>query len=93
MKDFFNFMKKGLGITNLWQNKPRTLQEYIAYRNEIFLRAQARTEKFQDGKNNYYWLRLLDIDNQYPEFKGLGGVFLKDEKVSKSRYKNARGKK
>lgn len=70
-------MKKDLGITNLHPNKPRTLKEGIAYRNTILLRAEARTRTFQDNGNNYYWLRLKEIDQQYPEFKGLGQIKLK----------------
>lgn len=73
-------MKKGLGITNLHPNKPLTFQEYIAYRNKTLLRANARTKVFKDNDNNYYWLRLKEIDNQYPEFKGLGQVKLKEIK-------------
>jgi hypothetical protein len=81
-------MKLALGITYMWDNKPRTLQEYIEYRNMIIERGTARSNKFHDFHQNYYWLRLIEIDNQYPEFKGLGIVRLKEQpKQSKSRYK------
>ena len=87
-------MKLSLGITYMWDNKPRTLQEYIEYRNMIWDKAHARSNTFHDFKQNYYWLRLIEIDNQYPEFKGMGKITIKNNKpVSKSRYKLARGHK
>jgi hypothetical protein len=73
-------MKLSKGITTTWQNKPKTLPEYIEYRNMILLKAENRTAKFRDRGFNYYWLRLQEIDMQYPEFKGLGKIHLKEAK-------------
>lgn len=73
-------MKPNLGIANTWQNKPKTFEEYVSYRNEIYTKAVNRTAKFGDGGFNYYWLRLQEIDNQYPEFKGFGVIKLKEVK-------------
>jgi hypothetical protein len=57
--------------------KVYTFQEFIAYRNMIVSKAKRRTELFKDNKHNYYWLRLADIDKQYPEFKALGVIQIK----------------
>lgn len=70
-------MKKGLGITKVWQNKPKSFQEYIAYRNELLLKRDQRILTFGDLCLNYYHYRLIEIDSQYPEFKGLGKIILK----------------
>jgi hypothetical protein len=69
-------MKKGLGITGTWQNKPMTEEKYIAYRNELIERRNSRRQHFGLAIN-YYDLRLEEIDMQYPEYKGIGKVFLK----------------
>ncbi len=83
-------MRLSLGIAPVWENKPKTFEEYIEYRNMIITKANNRTAKFNDHKQNYYWLRLQEIDAQYPEFKALGRIELKDQaKVSKSRYKSS----
>ncbi len=54
-----------------------TYQEYINYRNMIVRKAHRRTELFNDKGHNYYWIRLHEIDSQYPEFKKLGVITLK----------------
>lgn len=59
------------------RNKPRSLVEYIQYRTTILVRAKARTSKFKDSKENYYWYRLREIDEQFPEFSKFGEIHLK----------------
>lgn len=55
----------------------RSLEEYVDYRNKIVTRAISRTEKFQDERNNYYWKRLRDMDDAYPQFRAIGKITIK----------------
>lgn len=66
--------KLDLGITLMHPNKPRTLEELIEYRNEIVSKAERRS-LYQPL--NYYVLRLQEIDQQFPQFKGIGRIRLK----------------
>jgi hypothetical protein len=66
--------KLDLGITKMHPNKPRTLEQLIEYRNEIVLKAAIRSK---DPGYNYYSLRLKEIDQQFPQFKGMGRIVLK----------------
>lgn len=66
--------KLALGITLMHPNKPRTLEELIEYRNEIVSKAERRS-LYQPL--NYYVLRLQEIDQQFPQFKGMGRIKLK----------------
>jgi len=62
------------------KNKPRTLEQYIQYRNTLVIRRDARERqglKPVDGKEDYYTIRIRELDNQHPEFKGMGKVKLK----------------
>lgn len=62
------------------KNKPRTLEQYIEYRNTLLTRRDARHRqglKPLDGKDDYYTIRLKEIDSQIVQFKGLGQVRLK----------------
>lgn len=62
------------------KNKPRTLQEYIEYRNKLITRLEARKRQGLrpiSGKEDYYTIRLREIDEQISEFKGIGKVYLK----------------
>lgn len=62
------------------KNKPRTLEQYIEYRNTLLKRRDARIKqglKPMSGRDDYYTIRLKEIDSQITEFKGLGKVRLK----------------
>lgn len=74
--------------------KTLTLDQYIAYRNMLITRREARIKHFgykdwNDKHVNYYTSRIEMLDQAYPQFKGLGHVILKNEepKVSRNRYK------
>lgn len=69
-------MKKNLGITGVWSNKPKTFEQYIEYRNELIMKRDNRRKHFGPA-TNYYDLRLIEIDAQHPEFKNFGKVVLK----------------
>lgn len=53
----------------------------IEYRNKIITRLRSRVKHFgakgSNGNNNYYELRLNEIDSLHPEFKGKGLILLK----------------
>lgn len=38
------------------------IKDLIVYRNNILLKARARTKHFNDKNKNYYWYRLQEID-------------------------------
>ena len=62
------------------QNKPRTLKQYIDYRNTLVTRRDARYRQGllpSNGQPDYYTLRIIEIDNQYPQFKAMGRIYLK----------------
>lgn len=60
-------------------NKPRTLNQYVEYRNTLVLRREARKKQglLPEYGEDYYTQRIREIDKQYPQFKGLGKVKLK----------------
>lgn len=58
-------------------NRVLTLKEFNCLRNKLLIRAKARTKNFNDKGNNYYWKQLEDIENQFPEYKGLGIIEIK----------------
>lgn len=62
--------------------KQLTLEQYIEYRNKLVTRRDARLRVFGNksftGKHkDYYSIKLQILDDQYPQFKGLGKVHLK----------------
>jgi hypothetical protein len=62
------------------RNKPRTLPQYIQYRNTLVTRRAARQKhglKPLSGREDYYTIRIRELDEQHPEFKGMGQVNLK----------------
>lgn len=63
------------------RNKPRTLPQYISYRNTLVLRRAARHRQGllpSSGRKDYYTIRIRELDEQHPEFKGVGQVNLKE---------------
>lgn len=50
-----------------------TLEQYIEYRNKVYIRANAVGRK----ANRYYAIRLQYLDSTYPEFSKFGVINLK----------------
>lgn len=63
------------------KNKPRTFEQYIEYRNTLVTRRDARKRSGLLPKNSedYYTIRIREIDSQYPQFKAMGHVKLKNK--------------
>lgn len=59
------------------KNKTLTLKEYIVYRNKIVSRLRARVSHFGNPEKNYYFIRLKQLDEQYPDFRQFGVINLK----------------
>lgn len=59
------------------QMKFETIEEYVEYRNIVFIRAKTAQANFRANESRYYWKRLRDMDYVYPQFKGMGIVQLK----------------
>lgn len=59
------------------KTKTLTLKEYIVYRNKIVSRLRARVSHFGNPEKNYYFLRLKQLDELYPEFRQFGVINLK----------------
>lgn len=59
--------------------KQMTFEEFIAYRNKIITRMNARNKHFKkiDNQDSYYEIRLKEINDMYPEFNKLGHITLK----------------
>ena len=64
------------------RNKPRTLEQYIEYRNTLITRREARVKHglIPENTEDYYTIRIREIDNQHPEFKAMGKIKLKGKK-------------
>lgn len=58
------------------KNKTLTLNQFIDYRNKLVTRREARHKHFPE-KVTYYDLRIQQLDNQFPQFKGLGKIVKK----------------
>lgn len=61
------------------KNKPRTLQQFIEYRNMLIKRRDSRLKHglLPLNKDDYYTIRLIELDQQFPQFKGIGRIKLK----------------
>lgn len=55
-------------------------EEYIAYRNKILTRRDARRRAFPKDPASYYDIRIRELDSAYPEYTGLGKIQLKARK-------------
>lgn len=66
------------------KHKRFSYEEFIDYRNKIVLRLHARNRVFTKSKQDkfkeqYYEIRLKQINEQYPEFSKFGQIKLKKD--------------
>lgn len=60
--------------------KFKTTKEFIEYRNKLILKRDQRRKHNLlplSGNLDYYSRRLIDLDNRFPMFKGVGIVRIK----------------
>lgn len=56
-----------------------TFEEFIQYRNKILTRLAARKKTFPNDKGlSYYEIRLIELNESYPEFAKIGKIQLKE---------------
>lgn len=60
------------------KRKILTYEQFIAYRNKMIIRRDARRRSFPKDPDSYYDIRIREINQLYPEYAHFGQIQLKE---------------